>query len=215
MTLTRRTFMVGTTYVCARAALSNSTPTALWAAGEPQLAPYLTGMRMAETPATAYRAYRSKAVMNPEVTTWIQVDLKRNIPIDVIQLFPASERMYPGCDQYYGGEGFPMRLDNITQYTARGIRARYVRLTASRLRAVKVAPTTDLPLRAEPRDGSDYTLTIAKMAVISAGHDAAVGCKVSADEGIRKRRSCWSIDAPAPARRRRHTLRQSPCGNER
>lgn len=165
---------------------------------------------MAATPATAYRAYRSKVVTNPEVTTWIQVDLKKNIPIEVIQLFPCSERMYPGHDQYYGGEGFPPRFriegsddagfnrpwmvadltqsdfpdpkDNITQYTARGIRTRYVRLTATRLRAVKVAPTTDLPLRAEPQDGSDYTLTIAKMAVISAGHDAAVGCKVSADE---------------------------------
>ena len=126
-------------------------PSALWAAEEPQLAPYLTGMRMAATPATTYRAYRSKAATNPEVTTWIQVDLKKNIPIEVIQLFPASERMYPGRDQYYGGEGFPLRFrieasddagfnrpwmvadftqsdfpdpkDNITQYTARGIRA--------------------------------------------------------------------------------------------
>lgn len=37
MTLTRRTFMVGTTYVSARAALSNSMPTALRAAEELQL----------------------------------------------------------------------------------------------------------------------------------------------------------------------------------
>jgi len=39
------------------------------------------------------------AVTNPEVTWWIQVDLKKNIPIEVIQWFPASERMDPGRDQ--------------------------------------------------------------------------------------------------------------------
>ena len=68
--------------------------------------PYLTGMRTGGNPATAYRAYRSKPVTNPKTTTWVQLDLTASTPIDAIQLFPASERMYPGRDQYDGGEGF-------------------------------------------------------------------------------------------------------------
>ncbi|MGA3262462.1 MAG: beta-L-arabinofuranosidase domain-containing protein [Terracidiphilus sp.] len=165
---------------------------------------------MAATPATAYRAYRSKAVANPDLATWVQVDLARSVSIDAIHLFPASERIYPGRDQYYAGEGFPLRFrieasedasfrnpvtiidftqsdfpdpaDNITQYGAHGVHARYVRLTATRLRAAKGAWDESLAPGAEPKDSPDYTLTLAKMAVLSGGHDVAVGCKVSADE---------------------------------
>jgi DUF1680 family protein len=185
-------------------------PSALWAAAEePQLAPYLTGLRMAATPATAYRAYRSKVVADPEIATWVQVDLGKSLPIEAVQLFPASERMYPGRDQYYAGEGFPLRFrieasddanftapstiadftqsdfpdpkDNITQYTAYEAHGRYVRLTATRLRAVKAPPARDVPSGAELKDSPDYTLTLAKMAVLSGGSDVAVGCKVLAD----------------------------------
>jgi hypothetical protein len=65
---------------------------------------------MAATPSTHYRAYRSKPVQNPDTMTWVQLDLGGKAVIDTIQLFPASERMYPGRDQYYGGEGFPLRF---------------------------------------------------------------------------------------------------------
>jgi DUF1680 family protein len=175
-----------------------------------ELTPYLTGLRMAATPATAYRAYRSKAVANPEVSTWVQVDLGRSFPLEAIQLFPASERMYPGRDQYYAGEGFPLRFkieaaedasfsapftisdftqsdfpdptDNITYYKASGAHGRYVRLTATRLRVVKAAPPENSPSGTGPIDSRDYTLALAKMAVLSGGRDVAVGCKVSADE---------------------------------
>ena len=170
---------------------------------------YLTGSRMAATPATAYRAYRSRVVTNPEVTTWVQVDLGKSIPIDAIQLFPASERMYPGRDQYYAGEGFPLRFrieaaddanfnapltiadlsqsdfpdpkDNITQYAASGAHGRFVRLTATRLRAVKAAPSENLPSGSELKDSPDYTLTLARIAVLSGSHDVAVGRSVTAD----------------------------------
>ena len=47
MTLTRRTFIVGATYVSARAA---PVPIALRAAEERQLVPCLTGMKMAARP---------------------------------------------------------------------------------------------------------------------------------------------------------------------
>src|ERR1035438_8316036 len=112
MSLTRRGFLLNSSYIGAGLAVTGATdPTGLWAALEPQLAPYLTGMRMAATPGTVYRAYRSKPVANPEVTTWVQVDLGKSVGIEAIQLFPASERMYPGRDQYYVRAGFPLRLD--------------------------------------------------------------------------------------------------------
>ena len=212
MSLTRRNFIVKTTYAGAGLAVTNGMkPLAALAATEPvDLASYRTGLRMAATPATAYRAYKSKVVANPDITTWVQVDLGKSFPIEAIQLFPASERMFPGRDQYYAGEGFPLRFrleaaedagftapvtiadftqsdfpdpkDNITQYKTHGAHGRYVRLTATRLRTVKTAPAEGVPLGGELKDSPDYTLTVAKMAVVSGGQDVAVGCKVSADE---------------------------------
>ncbi|MBB5317479.1 beta-L-arabinofuranosidase domain-containing protein [Tunturibacter empetritectus] len=212
MAVTRRKFLLNSTYGSAGfAVIGAMKPIALLSqTSEKEMAPYLTGIRMAATPATNYRAYRSKVVATPDVTTWVQVDLKKSVPISAIQLFPASERMYPGRDQYYGGEGFPLRFrleasddanfgkvetiadftqsdfpdlkDNITQYVAHDVHGRYVRLTATRLRVVKASPTDSTPLGKEPQDSPDYTLMVAKMAVISGGHDVAVGCKVTADE---------------------------------
>ena len=118
MSVTRRTFILGTTYAGAGIAVvgairplaAATKPLVPWESAESQLAPYLTGLRMAATPSTAYRAYRSKVVANPEVTTWAQVDLGKSVSIEAIQLFPASERRYPGRDQWYAGEGFPLRF---------------------------------------------------------------------------------------------------------
>jgi hypothetical protein len=201
---TRRAFLRAS--ACAGASLAfagavRSTSVMAFAEQVPEMAPYLTGMRMAATPATAYRAYRSMTVQNPNVTTWVQLDLSKSVAIEAIQLFPASERNYPGLDGYYGGEGFPLRFrietsedptfsqsqtvadftqrdfpdlkDNITQYVAHGAYARYVRLTATVLRPVKSGVNSYSP---------DYTLTLAKIAVVSDGKDVAVGCNVSADK---------------------------------
>src|SRR3984885_3547985 len=111
MSLTRRDFLLSSTYAGAGFAVAGAlSPAQLAAAAEPvKLEPYLTGLRMAATPATAYRAYRSKAVQNPEIVTWVQVDLGRSFPIQAIQLFPASERGFPGGG-VYAGEGFPLRF---------------------------------------------------------------------------------------------------------
>jgi DUF1680 family protein len=172
------------------------------------LEPYLSGVRMAATPATNYCAYRSKVVSEPETVTWVQIDLKKSVAIDAVRLYPASERMYPGRDQYYAGEGFPLRFrieaaddadfakpvmiadltqsdfpdvkDNIAQFSC-AARGRYVRVTATRLRAVKMKAKSDLPTGAPPQDSPDYTLTIAKVGVLSGGRDVAVGCAVTAD----------------------------------
>jgi uncharacterized protein len=204
MCITRRRFLRTSSYAGAGLALAGAMgATPAWGSNEqsPELMPYLTGMRMAPTPATAYRAYRSKVVQHPNAMTWVQVDLSRTIAIETIQLFPAAERSYPGLDAYYGGEGFPLRFrieasedpdfsqsqtiadftqsdfpdpkDNITQYAARGVRGRYVRLTATALRPVKSGG----PERYSP----DYSLTLAKIAVLAGGSDVAVGCNVSAD----------------------------------
>ena len=222
MSITRRDFLLNTTYAGAALAVTGSAGplTSLAAAESVQLAPYLTGLRMAGTPATAYRAYHSKVVANPESPTWVQVDLGKSVPIQAVQLFPASERSYPARDLYYAGtfyagEGFPLRFrieaaddasfsapvtiadlthsdfpdpkGDITQYKAQGTHGRYVRLTATRLRPVKVAARVDPETpngtdETQLEDSPDFTLTLAKMSVLSEGRDVAVGCKVTVDE---------------------------------
>jgi hypothetical protein len=164
---------------------------------------------MAATPATDYRAYRSKPVMDPDNPTWVQIDLQERVPIEAVLLYPACERMYPGRDQFYGGEGFPLRFkieasdepdfsrrqmisdfsnadfpnpgDNITRYAARDVRTRYVRLTATKLRPVKELVRADVPTGHEIRNRSQFTLTIAKIAVISSGRDVAERRAATAD----------------------------------
>ena len=110
MSVSRRTFLRNTTIAGAALVLKDTVKPTLAFAGEGQvsLAPYLCGMRMAATPASAYRAYKSKIVSNPETTTWVQLDLGKPSPSIPCASLPASERMFPGRDQYYGGEGFPL-----------------------------------------------------------------------------------------------------------
>jgi hypothetical protein len=60
MTLTRRIFMVGATYVSARAALSNSMLHSVGGSRGAAVGTLSDWNEDAATPATAYRAYRSK-----------------------------------------------------------------------------------------------------------------------------------------------------------
>src|SRR6516225_1858012 len=120
---------------------------------------------MANTPASAYRAYRSKAAKTPDATTWVQIDLGKSRAIDLVKVYPANERGVPGHDEHYAGEGFPVRFKieccddsefhhpvlivdhtgadypnpkgHIEQYAAKGVAGRYVRLTATRLMRVE------------------------------------------------------------------------------
>jgi uncharacterized protein len=170
MSCTRRRFLgiaayAGTSVVAA----SFLDPSMLFAAAEPgtELGRYATGEQMAATPATFYRAYRSKPSTNPHITTWLQIDVGKSQAIDAVKLYPACERMYPLLDEYYGGEGFPLRFKieasddpemahaktiadlsgadfpdpkaNITQFAAAGVTGRYVRLTATEMRPVKTS----------------------------------------------------------------------------
>ena len=211
MTLSRREFLRSTTYAgAALAARGTALPLDAVSTRQPvRLEQYATGMRMAATPATKYRAYRSKAVSDAGTRTWVQIDLGQSVAMDAVRLFPASERMYPGRDQYYAGEGFPLRFaievaedeafahpatiaefadadfpdptDAITQYGAGGARGRYVRVTATQLRPVKRSPAHNTPGSTEPVDSAEYTFTLAKIAVLAGGKDAAVGCAVQVD----------------------------------
>jgi len=179
-------------------------------AADPVLSLHLTGKRMAPTPATHYRPYQSKQVTNPETTTWVQIDLGKSVAIESVLLYPASFRMYPGKDQYYGGEAFPLRFriessddpefaaasvisdhtgidfpdpeDNITIYSARGLQGRYVRLTATKLRPVlRELTEEEWAQGAKPGYSPSYSLMLAKIGVVSEGIDVSVGCAASAD----------------------------------
>jgi DUF1680 family protein len=210
MSLSRRSFLkvsgsLGGTLILTQAI----EPAALLAlAGDPGLAPYLTGQRMAATPATDYRAYRSKSVHDPSLATWVQIDLGERIEVEAVELYPASERMYPWRDQYYAGEGFPLRFridasddpefvhprliadltaadfpdvgDNITRFSTAKVHARYVRITATKLRPVQIIPAADAHFGMS-KDSPDFSLTIAKIGVVSDGKDFAVGCRVTGD----------------------------------
>ena len=211
MSTSRRNFLKKSSAVAGGLILTQSVdPRSLLAAlVDPGLAPYHSGERMAGTPATDYRAYRSKPVTNPLQPTWVQIDLGTSRAIDSVLLYPASERMYPGRDQYYAGEGFPLRFrietsgdaefgspqtiadltaadfpdvgDVITRFSASGVKGRYVRVTATKLRPVKVRPKHSTPTGEAPEDSAEFTLTIAKIGVLSGGRDVAVGCAASGD----------------------------------
>src|SRR5215469_4081854 len=210
MSVTRRSFLRNSTIAGAGLLIADTVRPGMALADEADVSitPYLSGMRMAAAPASKYRAYRSKVVGNPNTTMWIQIDLGQPIPVDYVLLYPASEKMFPGRDQYYAGEGFPLRFeietandpdftnpgigsdltrsdfpdpgDNIMKFTGRGHHARYVRLTVTRLRAVKILPgsgSSDENLD----DSPDYTLTLARIGVLTDHEDVAVGCTVTAD----------------------------------
>ena len=225
MSVTRRSFLKNSTIAGAGLVVADAVGPALALVEEepPVFTQFLSGMRMAATPASAYRAYRSKVVGNPDTTMWIQIDLGQTIPVDYVLLYPASERMFPGRDQYYAGEGFPLRFkietahdeefsnpgmgtdltrsdfpdpgDNIMKFTARGHHARYVRLTVTRLRPVKILPGSGSP--DENLDESpDFTLTLARIGVLSDREDIAVGCKVTADPGYGNRELLSQLTRP-------------------
>ena len=75
-----------------------------------RVVPAPSGEWMATTPASDYRAYRSKPAKTADATTWVQIDLGEQRQIDFVKVYPANEKMYPGRDEDYAGEGFPVRF---------------------------------------------------------------------------------------------------------
>jgi DUF1680 family protein len=116
---------------------------------------------MSNTPATLYRAYRSRPAKSVDAATWVQIDLGATQKIDLIKVYPANEKGKPGFDAHWAGEAFPVRFKievaneaafhdpklimdhtaadlpnpegRIQKYEAAGAPGRYIRFTATRL----------------------------------------------------------------------------------
>ena len=173
-----------------------------------------TGEWMANTPASAYRAYRSKPAKTADATTWVQIDLGETRAIDLVKVYPANEKGFPGHDEHYAGEGFPVRFKiecsndsefhhpalivdhtgadylnpkgHIEQYVAEGVAGRYVRLTATRL--MRVA--------GEGRSEGSYYLALGKMDVYSGGQEIAALCPVTVDAAYRNDNDVAQVTGP-------------------
>ncbi len=167
--------------------------------------------RIAATPTFRYRPYRSKPTATADSVSWVQVDLGRSQAIEAVELHPANQRLHPGRDQYYVGEGFPIRFkieassdanfarpvsiadhtgsdfdnpeDHVVRCPATGLRARYVRLTATKLPKNDCAPPPVDPPEAWPlcSAGRDHWFAVSKIRIISEGRDVALGQPVDAD----------------------------------
>jgi DUF1680 family protein len=196
MDLTRRTFLGTSVALGARIAAPSLVKAGTGGAAvvNEQALPAPTGEWMTATPASAYRAYRSKPAKSADAVTWVEIDLGGIHPIDYVKVYPANEKLVPGRDEDYAGEGFPVRfkievsadaafsnpqaiVDQtaadfpnpkglIQKFAAQGASARYVRLTATRLMNVA---------------GGGYYLALGKMDVYSGGQEIAALCPVTAD----------------------------------
>ena len=147
---------------------------------------------------SASNGWHSQIVGKPEALVWVQVDLGKSLPLDELRIFPARPTDFADSP----GFGFPVRfkieasddgafakavtLDDQSQadfpnpgdapYVVRptGVRARYVRIPASRLW----------------RRLNDYVVAFAELEIDSAGKEVARGAKVTASDSIEGGR--WS-----------------------
>jgi len=210
--VSRRNFLQGTASLAGGGLLIKDVFLAEILFALPPAARIHTGHRIAATPTHRYRPYRSKHASSAETTSWVQIDLGAALPITSVMLYPANQRTKMGADAYYSGEAFPVRFkveasgdsdfarprlianyasedfenpkDAILNLTAANIRARYVRLTASKF--------AEPECRKEGSDAPDantqcsstgaYYFALSKIAVISEGKDVAVGQPSTADE---------------------------------
>lgn len=192
MVMDRREFINGVACAGASVALQSLAQdvSIVEAAGNPVGALAAEG-RMAWNPATAFRSYVSKRAENASASTWVQIDLGSVVPVEAVRLYPAFNL----GSSHGNGYGFPVRFkvegaeeagfaaprllvdqtvndlenpnDRISLYLVRGIRARHVRLTATKLGPMP--------------DGIGHCLALSKIDVVSGGNDAAQGKPVSAD----------------------------------
>jgi hypothetical protein len=142
--------------------------------------------------ASPSNGYHSAIQLRPDVTAWVQVDLGASIPIDEIRLVPARPTDFPDTP----GFGFPTRWhaeisddplfekseriahgnrpdqlcarDETYVIRPRGRRARFVRMTATRLW----------------KRMSDYVFALGELEVISGGTNRARGAPVSSHDSI-------------------------------
>jgi DUF1680 family protein len=208
----RRRFLQATAGAAAGALLPSRLVAAGAMAASPFSRDARTGERIASTPTFLYRPYRSRASATPDVVSWLQVDLGDVRPIESILLYPANQKMVPGKDQYYAGEAFPVRFrieastqpdlsephlladntsadfdnpgDAILGYPAANLRARYIRLTVTRMSKPACMPKeqSDAPegMAFCPSEGA-YYFALARIGVQSGGTDIATGKSVTSD----------------------------------
>ena len=189
MSINRREFVITSSALAALQTLTPHSSFAALAAG-PASVPTQLG-RMAFSPATWVRPYVSRPAPVPDAVTWLQIDLGSARSIQALRLYPAFMPS-SGLGSSYG---FPLRFrieastdpafaapqllvdctaadvpdpgSFITGFSIAPISARYVRLTATRLRPA--------------RDGVGYALALSKIDVLSAHQDLAVRCSVTGD----------------------------------
>jgi uncharacterized protein len=169
MSVTRRTFLLNTSYAGTGLLFVDFLhPLVPEQSADPSLALHAAGIRMAATPATHYRAYRSKPVSLPDTTTWVQIELGKSIANRRSSPLSCTRAHVSRAGPVLGGRGFPVRFrieasddeaftkpviiadftgadvsdpkDSIAKYSAAGARGRYVRLTALRQVIARTTP---------------------------------------------------------------------------
>jgi DUF1680 family protein len=163
--------------------------------------------RMAYSPATWVRPYVSKTAHSAAAATWLQIDLGVPRELDTVRLYPA----FNPSGGLGKGYCFPLRFkieaasdpsfvqpqllvdctvadfadpeSSITEFSVLAVSARYVRLTATRLRPA--------------RDGVGYSLALNKIDLVSHGRDVAARCPVSGDEGFSNLKDLAQITRPS------------------
>jgi len=219
MSLTRRRFLQTSAFAGAGMAASPLLKCGAAAAAttEDQVIPAPTGEWMTNTPASAYLAYRSKPAKTADTTTWVQIDLGETRPLDLVKVYPANEKGFPGRDEHYAGEGFPVHFKiessndpdfhnpavivdhtaadfpnpkgHIESYDAHGVSGRYVRLTATRLMEVAGGGFSSVT--------GGYYLALGKMEVYSGGKEIAALCPVTVDSTYGNDNDVAQVTRPA------------------
>ncbi len=212
--LTRRELMQAAAWVTGGGLLAGRVlePEAVLADPSAAAASYLTRDRIASTPTYKYRPYRSKRSVAAETASWVQIDLGEPQRIDEIRIFPANQKMVPGKDAYFGGEGFPEGFkievaeeagfakaatvvdfthaafenpgDTVASFPGLKQKARFVRLTATKLAAPPCSPDNPDANEGTPVCSAEgkYYFALSRIAVIAGGKDVAVGRPVTCDK---------------------------------
>lgn len=142
----------------------------------PQL-PRKEGAPMAVRECRYYRAHSAQPGTAMDAVAWIQIDLGESREIDAVKLFPLTGEAHPREDArlhtalecanqadfaasrliaHWHGAARPVDGDDIREFSAKGTRGRYLRLTATRPESARTI-----------RSATPPTLALAKIEVLS------------------------------------------------